>query len=266
MTTTTDPNRYYKQWRYERSQGHLRLTDPTPVREHLRNLLTTGASQRGIADAAGVSATLITHLIRGDHTHVQRRTATRILTVTPAQLLNRTGAEDFVPEIGALRRIQALMRLGHTATTIATATGDAAVNERIVLNLLNKTGRWISRTNHERILTAYQALSMRPGASRITRNRAARKGWAGPLAWDDDTIDNPDATPEGVRRPVDDVTGARADRVEQVRHLTAEGRTDREIAHELGVTDRTVLRIRQRNGIPTQWEATTSSRTDRRPA
>ena len=37
-----------------------------------------------------------------------------------------------------------------------------------------------------------------PGAERA-RSTAKRKGWAPPMAWDDDTIDDPQAKPVGLR-------------------------------------------------------------------
>ncbi|WP_329123945.1 hypothetical protein [Streptomyces sp. NBC_01353] len=46
------------------------------------------------------------------------------------------------------------------------------------------------------IRAAYEALSMRTGTSAKTRLRAQRSGWAPPLAWDDDTIDDPHGVPQ----------------------------------------------------------------------
>ncbi|MGO5480449.1 hypothetical protein ACTQVS_09920, partial [Anaerovoracaceae bacterium HCP3S3_H6] len=41
-------------------------------------------------------------------------------------------------------------------------------------------------------------LSTGPQSTRV-RNYAERQGWAPPAAWDDDTIDDPTATPHGIR-------------------------------------------------------------------
>ncbi|MFD7860951.1 hypothetical protein [Streptomyces sp. NPDC059783] len=46
--------------------------------------------------------------------------------------------------------------------------------------------------------------------------------------------------------------------VDRVRELAAAGRSDREVAEDLGVSWRTVLRARTRHGIPSAWTPTLS--------
>jgi DNA-binding NarL/FixJ family response regulator len=75
-----------------------------------------------------------------------------------------------------------------------------------------------------------------------SRNRAARYGWAVPLAWDDDTIDCPDAKPDhGHGRP-----GAAAERARLVAELTAAGLSATAIARRLEMSERSVHRLRGR--------------------
>lgn len=71
--------------------------------------------------------------------------------------------------------------------------------------------------------------------------RAAREGWSPPLAWDDDTIDDPTASPAGMRPPGDSRDlHAYAD-------LLDIGCTADEIAAHLGVSQ-----MRARNTIQTR--------------
>lgn len=118
--------------------------------------------------------------------------------------------------------------------------------------------------------TAYAELSMTPGCSAKAQAIAAAAGYPPPLAWDDKDLDDPSATPVGVEPGIDAVdelaveaimggrhpNGLREpERIEAVRRLAAHGWTDLGIARQLGVCDRTVLRLRQRHGIQSRWVA-----------
>jgi DNA-directed RNA polymerase specialized sigma24 family protein len=88
---------------------------------------------------------------------------------------------------------------------------------------------------------------------------AKAKGWPGPLAWDDDTIDDPAARPHigaAWSDAFDEVAVLRAmygdpvrlrpsERAEATRRLTAAGLSAAQIAERLGCTKRSV--VRQRN-------------------
>lgn len=66
---------------------------------------------------------------------------------------------------------------------------------------LNQSGDWVARSTHEAIAAMYDQLAMTPGPSTCTRNKAAKRGYAPPLAWDDGDLDNPDATPANGTDP-----------------------------------------------------------------
>jgi hypothetical protein len=102
------------------------------------------------------------------------------------------------------------------------------------------------------------------------KNAAAAEGWLPPLAWDDDTIDDPDAVPNRTcdEAGIDFVMvdrlcsghaqfkspgGGRPDPaevIEAVRLLTARGLTDGEIGDRIGRSKEAVLKVRARAGIP----------------
>jgi hypothetical protein len=154
-----------------------------------------------------------------------------------------------VPTIGTTRRIRALMRLGWRGIDIAHAAGWQSGEAVTML-----TGRtFLNHRTAERIRFAYDQLSMTCGPSEETRRRAEREGWPPPLAWDDDTIDDPNATPQGVpnTRPVavgiDEVAVQRrmhgdrkvrlrgGEAAELVRRMLANGWSGRRIEEHTGV-------------------------------
>lgn len=158
---------------------------------------------------------------------------------------------------GTRRRIQALWALGHTAAEIGLATGGnySAANVYVIA----KRQRVNVRTKAA-IDSAYRALADRPGTSIRNRSRAHAAGYAPPLAWDDDTIDDPEARPD-LGDPsadvVDEVAIHRAlagDRVRLTRTevfgAVAAGRANclsaAQIGDRLHVTERTVQRIAAR--------------------
>jgi len=186
---------YAKLWRLDRHRGITRLTDAAPVREHLTRLHHAGASWTGIADAAGVSSSAVHRIQRGYYRTVQRKTANALLTVDLARVIARPLPSGLVPKAGACRRIRALMTLGWTHAAMRDHCG-------IITHLvLSQSGEWICRRKHDAIADMYDALWRTLGPSRASAERAAKAGYPGPLAWDDDTIDDPAATPIGVASP-----------------------------------------------------------------
>jgi len=140
-----------------------------------------------------------------------------------------------VPAIGTTRRIRALLAIGWTTDLIA---------ER--LGLGNYTVRdWLYRdavykSTAEKIAAVYDEWSMIVGPSDLGRRRAARKGWPPPLAWDDDTIDDPDAKPATGRN-------TRCPSVaDNILFLASWGVTRERIAERLGVTVSAVERALER--------------------
>jgi transcriptional regulator with XRE-family HTH domain len=138
---------------------------------------------------------------------------------------------------GSARRIQALIALGWTQQQIAARLGITVQR----LNHLHLRQKFIYRTTAERIRVLYDELSTQPGPSNYARTAAARLGYPPPLAWDDETIDDPAAKPADWRRtdkpggkvPLDDIT-----------HLASYGLSDEQIAARFGVTAGAITRRR----------------------
>jgi hypothetical protein len=190
----------------------------------------------------------------------RRRNAERAL-----RRMNRVylqGGNDLVDATGTIRRLQALVFNGFTYPEIAEELG---VDRTCVGHLIHDRP-----TVHRRTAAAVAALYDRwsmtiPVDDDVPRGRgqvrvherqrglARRHGWAGPLAWDDDTIDDPTAAPHGVyvaTRPRTEVDEAvvdlilsgrmpacrvtKAERLEVTRRWVAEGRSLASLARLTG--------------------------------
>lgn len=131
-----------------------------------------------------------------------------------------------VDATGTRRRLQALVALGWPQGAIANCMGISRQNLNLLLYSSHAT---VQQRTHERALAAYRALSMQPGPGKHARTVAEKNGWAPPLAWDDDTIDDPAARPVGVR------TGSPGTPVEDVCELYQQGVPVPVIAHRFGI-------------------------------
>lgn len=229
MTAPADAVRAYRREYYDRYDRHVRgqrpLRDAAPVVERIGQCLAVGMSHTVIAAAAGVSQATISRLLTCPHTRVREAVALRILAVTPARP---------VTAVGLTRRVRALTALGWSTAQIAAA---AAVNVDTV-KVYRRGERVEVHGTARRIAECYDAMSMTrpPSAGRYERASASRaraeairRGWAPPLAWDEDTIDDPAAVPQGAGYTPCLV-------IDSVRELEAMGLTREGIAQRLGVT------------------------------
>lgn len=139
------------------------------------------------------------------------------------------GGSIKVSTVGAVRRLQALRAIGWTMRDIADKGG---VPMGSIDSLLFKHRDTMTRSLNARVTEAYELMSGTPGPSNLTSIRALRAGWAPPAAWDDDTIDDPNAKPIGVRTSQD--IEARADLDEWWR-LVRYGEDPKRAADRLGV-------------------------------
>lgn len=204
--TCTKANRDY-QARHRKLKAYGRLTprvDAGPVRDHIRALMAEGMSARRIAEKAETSTAVVDYAVRGRAPGRPARTveepiAARIMAVTPdLDVIYRGDAT------GLLRRVRALVAIGYPITHQEQRAG-------VARGTLDKLSRNEAATywTRARVIALYDALAMTPWepedhVSRLLAKKArlyaARRGWAPPLAWDDDTIDDPAAEPAGTVR------------------------------------------------------------------
>lgn len=268
--------RHDKATRYRTVTGTHTYVDAEPARQHVTQLLehlTLGQ----VEQRSGVHRTAIRVLIgaapgRPASKRITRTTATALLAVRG----DRVGPEEhgLVDGTGTRRRLRALVALGWPVRHLQTR---ARVSSRTTWLLTQPThdDTLILVSTRETFRRLYDELSLtRPAPSRgVTRARAlaAARGWPPPLAWDDETIDDPAASPQLTVDDGDDVidpiavdvavagerpvTLTRAERFAALERLAAAGLPDRAIADRLGVTERTIERNRRALGIESRWAA-----------
>lgn len=177
------------------------FVDSEPVRAHVRALQGEGMATRAIEKAAGLPESGLKPLMWGSSGRpptfkTRKETALAILTLWPS-LASLPDAARIDPS-GTRRRVQALATRGWTQRFVAERVGCAPSNFRRNLCQARVTARFARA-----VRDVYDELCMRTptreevpqGMAERTVREARSKGWEGPLAWDDDTIDNPSTLP-----------------------------------------------------------------------
>lgn len=169
-----------------RKQGRGPTIATGKVVTHLRRLMAAGWTQTEISKASGVSQVTLSEARRG---HAKRMTAAHavaILSLDPDDAPRGHSSQS----IGAIRRIQALARLGYTVREVCRAAG---LHERYMAELIDKNRTTCSTTAALAIEDVYRRLHMTPPPMTPHRKRtktiAISRGWLPPLAYDD--IDDP---------------------------------------------------------------------------
>lgn len=184
-------------------------TEAAPVRDHVRQLLAAGLTEKNVADLAGVSAGAIAHLMHGStgrqpSKRIRPAAAAAILAVRPSAAAALSAGT--VVSAGTVRRLQALVACGWTMQNLAAQLGVKPTNLTALMQRpsVNVASAAAVRALYDRLWNQAppEDTKRQSVAARQARARAAARGWPPPLAWDDDTIDNPDATPaDGWQRP-----------------------------------------------------------------
>lgn len=116
------------------------------------------------------------------------------------------GGHLFVPAIGSARRLRALAVLGYSWNVLGRRLGQQGNN--LSYTAINR--QWVYPQTAQKIKALYDELSMLPvsvektdpkekgNRVKVVKTRALRKGWLPPLAWEDETIDDPYALPVGL--------------------------------------------------------------------
>lgn len=172
-----------------RNAGEELLIGRDVILPHLEELRASGMSQALIARHARVSQTTISYLFNGKIQSCQRDKALGLLAVQPGQF------DDLAerPALGACRRTRALYAIGHGRESIAATSGLSVCT---IGQIANSRYTLIDGRIDAAIRLAYRLLASTPGPSGKAAGRAASQGWAPPAAWDDDAIDDPNASPD----------------------------------------------------------------------
>lgn len=191
--------RYEKQSSHKRATGRSSYVAPTRAREHLEQLLAT-LTLGQIEARSGVHRTAL-RVLSGDYPsrpasrRITRTTETRILAV-PAGQLDQRDRDCLVDPTGTRRRLQALMAIGWPGSHLVRRLGWSS---RTLWMLIHASPAVIRSRTREQVTALYEELwDTSPAPSRqvtMVRRLAQRRGWAVPMAWDDDTLDDPNADP-----------------------------------------------------------------------
>lgn len=170
------------------------FVDAEPVRRHVRSLIDEhGVSILTIADRAGVAEQVIRRLLYVIAPRTSR--SHRLRAANAAALLGVTGGNvrsTFAPACGTERRLRALVANGWSQTDLARRLD---LSSQRVHNLVMGGRTKVRRNLHDQVAALYDELWNTPGGSAHSERIAARHGWALPIEWDDDRIDDPKARP-----------------------------------------------------------------------
>jgi transcriptional regulator with XRE-family HTH domain len=214
--------------------------DAGPAREHVEALGRAGIGWRRVAELAGVGNGSISRLLRGGpgdrppSRRIRPETERKILAVSPT--LSALAGAALIDATATRRRLQALVCCGYSQAALAARLGILRSNFHQI------TCDQVTAATARAVAALYDELwDVPPDESghraRISvsraRNYARARGWVPPMAWDDDTIANPDATPaEDWQRPAR--LGA-ADLVEEAEELIAWEGSRQLAAERLGI-------------------------------
>lgn len=185
---------------YGRYESPLVPADAT--RAHIEHLRSYGLSKDAIARLAGWSCSGMVEQItcpahNAYRAYVSRETQARVLALDfDLDVLLPTEQVDVT---GTQRRIRALSAIGWSRDELARRLGFTSTYG--VSSWLHYSRRYITAANARAVRDLYNTLGMTPGPSSRAIGRAQRSGWPPPLAWDDETIDDPAAQPLDIARP-----------------------------------------------------------------
>ncbi|MCU1592449.1 MAG: hypothetical protein JWP11_3705 [Frankiales bacterium] len=219
-----------------------------PTHRTVLRLREIGYTDPQIGRLAGLPDSRISYLRRPTGKYVLRETAERIEHAL--QLVERIPPRDllaarYVDATGAQRRIRALMRQGWSLHELGRRLGHTGG----YLSPLLYGGRRITPRLHATVTAVYDELWDQVGPSTSTAKRAASRGWPPPLWWDDDLIDDPtfDAVAAWAKDQRDarrEPSMRRAEFAAEVADRTVRGHSTRQIAQDLGCSERHVVRTR----------------------
>lgn len=238
----------------DHAYGRARLVDAEPIRQHIRDLSGAGVGLKRITALTGINGGVLSKLMYGTalddgsrrppSRRITRANASKILAVKPEHVA--PGA--LVPAVGTARRVQALMACGWSLPVIAARAG---VDRQALDAVLRGHREMVQARTAKLIGSVFEVLwDVEPPADtrgeRVARTRAIRRataaGWVPPMAWDDGTIDDPDASPSVT------ALAARGVDLDEWLYLVRAGESLEHAARRLGVSLGAIERAGQRQG------------------
>lgn len=251
---------------YEKARARIgfqsSFVDAEPARLHVKELVAAGLSKRQICRLADIRRQDMADLTNGRPYRgtgpchqILRDKAERILALPlPGATLHHGAAPgQLVPVLGTRRRLQALIALGYTQADLSQRLGRTRGNGGLLLN----SQTYVTAAVAQRVENLFNELQLATGPSDRARRYAARRGWVPPLAWDEDTIDDPAAQP-------DTGAGERASFTDRYTELRELGYNDLSIAGRLGMRLSSLERSLDRAGLTVGPQLRGAARDERR--
>ncbi|MER7070950.1 hypothetical protein [Terrabacter sp. NPDC000476] len=244
---------------YERKRGRLhaygrfgqKWVDAGPAREHVLELGRQGLGLKKIVALSGYSQGAMTKLVYGNGSRPPTRRILRVhaeaILAVRADITTLAGGA-VLDGTGTRRRLRALMALGWSQSKLARRMGYEVRNFCVLINgdrdVTAKTARSV-RAIYDELWNTQPPQATRGDKGAYTRSLryAAERSWAPPLAWDDDSIDDPAAVPDlgeqsatNRGRPIEDLVEDVTDLLTFEPFMTAQ-----QLADRLGYRDRTAV-------------------------
>lgn len=211
------------------------LVDAEPVRRHVKQLMAAGIGLKRIATVAGVTyssagALIYGHPRAGGATtptqRISKRNAEKLLAVQPVR--ENYSSTAGVDPTGTHRRIHALIACGWSMSKLGEQIGMTGGNFIAMMRrdvIANATARKVADL-YERLWNTPPPADTHRDKISVSRSLtyAREHNYAPPLAWDEDTIDDPAAQPQGWTPPTprcDDCDRIFANRAALIAHARA---------------------------------------------
>jgi len=182
--------------------------DGQETKAHLRELVAAGMAFRHIVARTGLSKDALQRLhAQPDHVtcRVARSTADKLLAISAREVFTAyryANESSVVDGTGSRRRLRALVAVGWPQRELAQRCD--WVYEGLNY-FINQEAKGLTAGAARRVEVVFRELQLQPcGPSLKARRLAQRRGWLPPLAWDEDSIDDPYASPHCLDEPADD--------------------------------------------------------------
>lgn len=233
--------------------------DAAPARLHVQALMEFGIGWKRIAAIAGVPTGVLTKLLYGDpqrglapFKQIRPKNATALLKVEPT--MGNLGSVAAIDATGTRRRLQALVASGWPQARLAARLNMTPGNFSGTMRrpqVTVRTARLAAALYDELWREDPRAHGVDNQAYSRARNHASTRAWAPVGAWDDDTIDDPQAQPCTGEQQHPNREELATIRREEVEHLDRCGLSESEIATRLKVSARHVRdTLRHLHGDP----------------
>lgn len=177
--------------------------DADTVRVHLRALSVASVGYKRVAALAGLNISTVSRILYGRKGKTPPPATTRYDIAQRILAIAGDGVDVHpnmpVEATGTVRRAPALVAIGYTITEVAEAIGWTVQNFSPLL--IRGSVPYASFVKHRTAMAVadlYDRWWMKPSDgphARKARAMARRRRWPSPLAWDDEALDDPAATP-----------------------------------------------------------------------